>query len=33
MKNRRPSKTVRRQRNKAKAKVQDQTLVWPFIVV
>ena len=33
MRNRRPSRKERRQRNKMRAKVQDQTLVWPFIVV
>lgn len=33
MKNRRPSRTVRRQRNKARAKAQDQVLVWPFLVL
>ncbi len=33
MKNRRPSRSVRRLRNKQRAKQKDQTLVWPFLVL
>ncbi len=33
MKNRRPSRTVRRLRNKMRSKVQDPVLVWPFLVL
>ncbi len=33
MRNRRPSRSVRRLRNKQRAKVKDQTLVWPFLVL
>ncbi|WP_323981849.1 hypothetical protein [Aeromonas media] len=33
MRNRRPSRSVRRLRNKLKSKAKDQTLVWPFLVL
>lgn len=33
MKSRRPSRKERKLRNKARAKSQDQTLVWPFMIV
>ena len=33
MRNRRPSRSVRRLRNKLKFKAKDQTLVWPFLVL
>lgn len=33
MKNRRPSRKERKLRNKTRVKQQDQTLVWPFIMV
>ncbi len=33
MKHRRPSRSVRRLRNKQRARTKDQTLVWPFLVL
>ncbi|ATP92414.1 hypothetical protein CF142_10205 [Aeromonas caviae] len=33
MRHRRPSRSVRRLRNKQRARTKDQTLVWPFLVL